>query len=234
MFPIRDTVMRRETPLAVWTLIAINVIVFLIELSLPQRTLEWVFYHFGLVPARYADVYFKAWFGPTADSIWPFITNMFLHGSWMHLIGNMWGLWIFGGSVEDRMGHWRFVSFYLICGIAASLTHYVTNLHSTIPALGASGAIAGVMGAYLLMFPTAQVITLIPLGFIPFFVPIPAVLFIGAWFLTQVFSGVCALVAPQFGGGIAWWAHIGGMVAGMALLPVFHRRSHFRDGIYSS
>lgn len=233
MFPIRDTILRREAPSTTWALIAANVIVFLIEISLPQRTLEWVFYHFGLVPARYTDLQFRAWFGPTIDSIWPFITNMFLHGSWMHLIGNMWALWIFGGSVEDRMGHMRFVVFYFLCGIAASLTHYVINLHSAIPAIGASGAIAGVMGAYMLMFPTAQVITLIPLGFIPFFVPIPALIFIGGWFLVQLYAGVHALVAPQFGGGIAWWAHVGGIAAGMVLLPVFRHRRHFPDGIYS-
>ncbi len=235
MLPIGDTIPRRETPIATWTLIAVNVIVFLVEISLPKQTLGWVFYHFGLVPARYADPHFRAWFGPTADSVWPFLTNMLLHGSWMHLIGNMWALSIFGGSVEDRMGHVQFVSFYMLTGIAASLTHYVTNLHSTIPALGASGAIAGVMGAYLLLFPTAQVITLIPLGFIPLFVPIPSLIFFGAWFLTQLFAGVHALIAPEFGGGIAWWAHIGGMMAGMALLPVFYRRRQgFRDGIYSN
>ena len=146
MFPIRDTVPRRESPIAVWWIIAINVAVFLIEVSLPQRTLLWVLYHFGLVPARYAHPEFSAWLGPAADSIWPFFTNMFLHGGLFHLVSNMWALWIFGGAVEDRLGHGRFVAFYLICGVAASLTHFFTNLHSTVPAIGASGAIAGVMG----------------------------------------------------------------------------------------
>jgi len=238
MVPIRDTVPRRETPIVTWGIIALNVIVFLIELSLPERTLMWVFYHFGLVPARYANPHFATWFGPAADSIWPFITNMFLHGSFMHLIGNMWALWIFGGAVEDRLGHGRFVGFYLLCGIAASLTHYITNLSSTVPAIGASGAIAGVMGAYFVMFPAAQVITLIPVFFLPFFISIPAVIYLGVWFLTQLFSGVSSLVAPQFGGGIAWWAHVGGFVAGIVLLPLFRKRKiayrkHYPDEIYA-
>jgi len=224
MFPIRDTVPRRETPLSVWAIIALNVVVFLIEVALPQRTLMWVFYHFGLVPARYSSPHFSVWFGPAADSIWPFFTNMFLHGGLFHLVSNMWALWIFGGAVEDRLGHGRFVAFYLLCGIAASLTHFFTNLGSTVPAIGASGAIAGVMGAYFLMFPTAEVITLVPLFFLPVFVAIPAVFYLGIWFLTQFFSGLAALVAPQFGGGIAWWAHIGGFVAGLALVPLFRKR----------
>lgn len=224
MFPIRDTVPRRESPIAVWLIITLNVAVFLIEVSLPQRTLRWVFYHFGLVPARYASPYFTAWFGSAADSIWPFFTNMFLHGGLFHLVSNMWALWIFGGAVEDRLGHGRFVAFYLISGVAASLTHFVTTLHSTVPAIGASGAIAGVMGAYFLMFPTAEVITLVPVFFLPFFIPIPAVLYLGIWFATQFFSGIAALVTPQLAGGIAWWAHVGGFVAGILLVRAFRKR----------
>jgi membrane associated rhomboid family serine protease len=233
VFPIRDNVPRRQTPLVTWAIIALNVAVFLVEVSLPKHTLMWVFYHFGLVPARYANHSFSAWLGPAADSIWPFFTNMFLHGGLFHLVSNMWALWIFGGAVEDRLGHGRYLALYLLSGIGASLTHFVTNLHSTVPAIGASGAISGVMGAYFLMFPLAQVITLVPVFFLPVFLPIPAVFYIGVWFLTQFFSGIAALVAPQFGGGIAWWAHVGGFLAGVVLTLVLRpkQRSYYPDEV---
>jgi membrane associated rhomboid family serine protease len=154
---------------------------------------------------------------------------MFLHGGWLHLIGNMWVLYLFGDNVEDRMGPARYLAFYLLCGLAASLTHYAINPGSTVPTLGASGAISGVLGAYLLLFPTARVITLVPVFIIPFFFEIPAVVYLGFWFVMQLFSGTLSLAGAEPPEGVAWWAHVGGFVTGMALLPVFKKsRKQYR------
>jgi membrane associated rhomboid family serine protease len=152
-----------------------------------------------------------------------------LHGGWLHLIGNMWVLYLFGDNVEDRMGPARYLAFYLLCGLAASLTHYAINPGSTVPTIGASGAISGVLGAYLLLFPTARVITLVPVFIIPFFFEIPAVVYLGFWFVMQLFSGTLSLAGTESSEGVAWWAHVGGFVTGMALLPVFKKsRKQYR------
>jgi membrane associated rhomboid family serine protease len=173
-----------------------------------------------MVPAR---------LGADPDAYWTVLTCMFLHGGWMHFIGNMWVLFLFGDAVEDRMGPARYLVFYLLCGLAAGLTHYLTNPTSPVPTVGASGAIAGVMGAYFVLFPTARVITLIPVFFFPFLVEIPAVVYLGVWFASQLFSGTLALVGPQYYEGVAWWAHVGGFVAGIALLPLFKKsRKQYR------
>ena len=149
---------------------------------------------------------------------------MFLHAGWLHIVGNMWFLHLFGSTVEDRMGHVRFLFFYLLSGLAANLVFFMVDPHSTIPEFGASGAIAGVMGAYIVMFPKAQILTLIPILFIPFFVHLPAFLYLGIWFLIQVFSGTLSFASHGTGGGVAWWAHIGGFATGVALLPFFRNR----------
>src|SRR2546425_7980757 len=158
MFPIRDTVPRQNPPIATWLLILINSVVFLFELTMPEPVREQFFYWFGMVPARYTHPDWAAWVGFPIDDYWPFLTSMFLHGGWMHIIGNMWTLWIFGDNVEDRMGPVRFAVFYLLCGLAAGMVHWFTNPNAMVPAVGASGAIAGVMGAYFFLFPTARVI----------------------------------------------------------------------------
>src|SRR5882762_10235225 len=153
MIPIRDTVPRQNPPIATWLLILANSVVFLFELTMPQPLLEQLFHLFGIVPARFTHPDWAQWIGFPLDSYWPFLTSMFLHGGWLHVIGNMWTLWIFGDNVEDRMGPARFVIFYLLCGFTAGLVHWGTNLDSTIPTVGASGAIAGVLGAYFFLFP---------------------------------------------------------------------------------
>ncbi len=224
MFPVKDTVPSREFPIVTWALIIINSLVFLFETTLSPAELERLFYLFGVVPARYSHPAWAVFFGLPVDNYWPFLTNMFLHGGWMHIISNMWTLYLFGDNVEDRMGHGRFLLFYLLCGISASITHFIFNIHSTVPALGASGAIAGVMAAYLILFPAARVITLVPIFFLPYFIEIPAVIYIGVWFITQLYSGAFSLISPRAGGGIAWWAHIGGFVMGLLLLPLFKKR----------
>jgi rhomboid family protein len=162
---------------------------------------------------------------------------MFLHGGWLHLILNMWTLWLFGPKVEDRMGPVRFLVFYLACGLCASVSHAVFNPMSTEPALGASGAIAGVLGASMTLFPFARLIVMIPILFVPFFFEVPAIVFAGLWFLIQVLQGTAELFMPSGVGGIAWWAHVGGFVAGIALTPVLrqsderYRRYYADEGV---
>src|SRR5437867_9285968 len=230
MLPIRDTVPRQNPPIATWTLILINGVIFLFELMLPMPVLERFFYLFGIVPARFTHPDWAVWAGFPLDDYWPFLTSMFLHGGWLHLIGNMWTLWIFGDNVEDRLGRGKYLALYLVSGVAAALVHIYTNLGSQVPTIGASGAIAGVMGAYFRFFPHARVETVIPpFIFGPFFV-LPAVLFLGWWFLLQFFNGALSLGAGANGfGGIAWWAHVGGFAFGVAVClfarrrqPVFH------------
>lgn len=233
LFPYLDTVARRYPPVIVWTLIGVNVLVFLYQISLPPQQLDQFLFAYALVPSRF--------FGPLsqiAPSDWtPFLTHLFLHGGWLHLILNMWSLWIFGPAVEDRFGSMRFALFYLICGLAAGLAHALANPESIVPALGASGAIAGVIGSYARMFPAARLIVIVPILFIPLFFEIPAAVFAGIWFLMQVIPGFLSL-GSQTSGGIAWWAHIGGFVAGWLITPLLRRsetayRQYYRDeGLY--
>jgi membrane associated rhomboid family serine protease len=204
-----------------------NSLVFAFEIVLPEPVLEVFFYYFGIVPARYSHPEWAAWIGFPVDDYWPFVTSMFLHGGWLHIIGNMWTLWIFGDNVEDRMGTMRFLVFYLICGLAAGLIHFFTNPDSIIPTVGASGAIAGVMGAYFVLFPNARVITLIPLFFLPLFVRIPAITYLGFWVLSQIFSGAFSLALPEDVGGVAFWAHVGGFITGAGLHWLFVKRAEF-------
>ena len=231
MFPIQDSVPSRSVPVVTRTIIFVNALVFFFELMLPQRGVEQIFYLFGIVPARFTHPDWAAYVGFPVDTYWPLLTHQFLHGGWLHIIANMWTLWIFGDNVEDRMGSVRFAIFYLTCGVLAGLTHLVTNPNSTVPSVGASGAIAGVLGAYLLFFPTARLVVMFPIFFFPFFFEVPAVIYLGFWFFSQLFSGTLALAGPQHVGGIAWWAHIGGFVSGMILcgLLVRRRREFQRD-----
>ncbi len=224
MIPIKDTVPGRNPPLAVYTLIALNVLTFALELTMPEEARERLFYFLGMVPARYTHPEWAEWIGFPVDDYWPFLTSMFLHGGWLHLIGNLWTLWIFGDNVEDRMGPFRFLAFYLLCGLVAGITHALTNASSTVPTVGASGAIAGVMGAYFVLYPRARVLTLIPILIFPLFLEVPAVVFLAVWFLAQVFSGTLALASSSEVGGIAWWAHGGGFLAGAVLFGLFLRR----------
>ncbi len=224
MFPIRDTIPHRYTPIVVYILIAINFLVFMFELHLDPIQRQYFFYSFGLVPLKISQ---------TGLDFYPFFTNLFIHGGWLHIIFNMWTLWIFGDNVEDRMGHGRFLVFYILCGVIANIVHYIFNAYSPVPVVGASGAIAGVMGAYFLMFPHSRIITLIPIFFFPFFFEIPAVIFLLFWFLSQLISGTLHLFMPPQIGGIAWWAHIGGFVAGMILHKFFKRKEDdYREFYY--
>jgi membrane associated rhomboid family serine protease len=224
MFPIQNAVPTRYPAVATWSLIGINCGVFLYQLGLSPAELDQFLQHFALVPARYS---YDA--GELAPSDYlPFFTMMFLHGGWLHLIFNMWTLWLFGAAVEDRLGHIRYLFFYVACGLLAAATHVALNPNSAVPALGASGAIAGVMGCYVRMFPFARIVVVIPILFLPLFFEMPALVFVGIWFLLQVLQGTAELLAPFASGGVAWWAHVGGFLAGLAFGPLLaaSRRSY--------
>jgi membrane associated rhomboid family serine protease len=223
MFPIRDTIPSRHLPIATWTLIALNLFFFFRELTLPPAAADQMMYLFGIVPARFTDPEWASEVGFPSTYL-PFLTTMFLHGGWLHVIGNMWALWIFGDNVEDRMGPIRFVFFYLACGIAAGIIHVVTNPGSQVPAIGASGAIAGVMAAYFVLFPRARIVAMFLIVFWPVFFQVPAWVYLGVWFLIQFFSGTLASAAGVQAAGIAWWAHIGGFTTGLLTFWAFLRR----------
>src|ERR1700704_672117 len=220
MFPIRNAVPTRYPPVVTWMLIAANCAVFLIQIDLSPAEEELFLSQFALIPARYLDLFAYGDFNLSAADVVPVFTMMFLHGGWLHLILNMWTLWLFGPAVEDRLGHGRYLAFYLACGLAASVAHFVFNPTSVVPALGASGAIAGVLGSYMRLFPLARVVVLVPIIFIPLFFEVHAFVFVGLWFLLQILQGTVELLLPSSGGGVAWWAHIGGFVAGLVLCPL--------------
>jgi len=222
VIPLKDRNPRYSTPFVTVLLIVANALVFLYELSLGPRAGEKFIFTFGMVPARIE----WAFTGPSVTfqaAFLPLLTSLFLHGGWLHLIGNMWFLWIFGDNVEDRFGHLRYLLFYLLCGVGAGLAHILFNLNSRIPAVGASGAISGVLGAYLVLFPRARVLTLIPLFIFFFTVELPALVLLGYWFVIQALSGLGSL-AIRTTGGVAWWAHVGGFLLGMALAKPLRRR----------
>ncbi len=230
MIPIRDTIPRQHFPFAVWALVAVNVYVFIRELALPPDSTEQFIYLFGLVPARFTQPGWAARVG-FPHTYWPFFSTMFLHGGWLHIIGNMWVLWIFGDNVEDRMGPVRFLIFYLLCGLAAGVVHVLTNPGSRVPAVGASGAIAGVMAAYFVLFPRARIVAMFPILFYPVFFQVPAFLYLGFWFLTQFFSGTLAIATHREVSGIAWWAHVGGFGAGILTFALFLRPRQTRPAV---
>ncbi|HWX53713.1 MAG TPA: rhomboid family intramembrane serine protease [Verrucomicrobiae bacterium] len=221
MIPIRDDAPRSTTPFVNYFLIALNVLVFLFQLSLTGRALASFDVTFGLVPAR-VDAWLSG--APAAPALVPFFSSMFLHADVWHLIFNMWWLAIFGDNVEDHLGHFRYLLFYLATGLVANLTHFIFNLHSPVPAVGASGAIAGVAGAYFLLFPSARVLT----WFVFFVFWLPAWLVLGYWFVLQFLSGAAGLLSavPQ-SGGIAVWAHVGGFICGLALIKLLPARRQY-------
>ena len=216
--PLRDNIESRTFPTVTVLLIVTNVAVFLWQVILPRGADEQFLRAFALVPSHLFDFGYYTTHG-LVPAVWPLVTHMFLHAGVLHVGLNMLFLWIFGDNVEDRMGHGRFLAFYLVCGLCAVSAHIVTSAGSQVPLVGASGAIAGVLGAYFLSFPKSTVTTLFLLFIIPIRVPVPSLIFLGLWFVMQLKYGMLMMGAE--GGGVAWWAHIGGFVAGMALLRVF-------------
>jgi membrane associated rhomboid family serine protease len=225
MFPLRDENPSQRFPLVTRGLIALNCALFVYEVLLGPELRPFLFQH-GLVPARFTHALLEGGW-PGFAGLSPFLTSMFLHAGWMHLIGNMWYLWIFGDNVEDRLGSVGFLAFYLGAGLFAAFAHYVLDAASPLPTVGASGAIAGVLGAYVMLFPRARIVTLVPL--FPFWqvLALPAVLVLGLWFVLQFFQGALSLGVAHTG-GVAWWAHIGGFLFGLALMRLGRRRRALR------
>jgi membrane associated rhomboid family serine protease len=217
MVPLRDNVPSRYFPVVTVALIVINVIIFLYEVTLGPAA-NAITLAFGVIPARLVT----QWQDPRV--LFTLFSSMYLHGGWTHLLGNMWYLWIFGDNVEDRMGRVRFFAFYTLSGVIAGLLQVAAAPRSPIPMIGASGAIAGVLGAYLLLYPRSRVSTLVFALYFVRIVWLPAIIVLGGWFLIQLLNGLAMLNVTMQTGGVAWWAHIGGFVAGMLLLPIFRRR----------
>lgn len=212
MIPLRDVIPSRTTPYITVTIILINAVAWMYEVSMPRQQLAVFLDIFGVVPADFV---------PTT-----LLTSMFLHGSWSHVIGNMWYLWIFGDNVEDRMGHGRFIVFYLLCGCVAAFGQILLDPESTVPMIGASGAIAGVMGAYFVLYPQSRVLTLVPFIIFVDIIELPAIFLLGFWFLMQLFSaGAIAVTASTGGsGGVAFMAHVAGFVMGLIGVFVFRKK----------
>jgi membrane associated rhomboid family serine protease len=249
MIPLKDDAPRITTPYLTWLLILVNVGIFLFEwmmrVSYGRGTLDAFVRIFGLVPARVtiflAGGQVPAWLAPqlgmhmvtAGAALLPFFTSMFLHASWLHVLANMWALWIFGDNVEDHLGHFTYLAMYLLCGLAGGITHTLLNLGSTVPSVGASGAIAGIMGAYFVLYPSARVLTLVPFFFV-FFVWLPAWVVLGYWFVVQFLSGAATSIVASHagGGGVAFWAHVGGFVSGLVMIRLFPSRPRrYRYGI---
>lgn len=217
MIPLRDTTESSSFPIVNYALIAANALVYVIQLT-PEGSTTRFLLTYGLVPLRYSEPEIGQFF-TLGQQVFSFFSFMFLHGGFWHILSNMWSLYIFGDNVEDRLGSIRYLFFYLLCGLASGVSHLAANWHSQIPTVGASGAIAGVMGAYFLLFPRARILTLIPIFIFPYFVELPAFFFLGIWLLIQFIS---AAGSPS-GGGVAWWAHIGGFLFGMICLKALIR-----------
>ena len=223
MFPLKDTIRSQSFPLVNATIIVVNLLVFFYQLSLGPKA-EALIINFGLTPVRF---FWELQHEPL-DAIVPVFTSMYLHGGWFHVLGNMWFLYIFGDNVEDRVGHIGYFFFYLICGIGAALAQTVLFPSSSIPMVGASGAIAGVLGAYFLLHPQARILTLIPIFIFIQLVEIPAWVFLPYWFLMQFIQGA---MSSAESGGVAWWAHIGGFLAGMIFIWLFRKPEKRRPSV---
>jgi membrane associated rhomboid family serine protease len=253
MIPIRDNIPPRTVPLVNYALIALTTLVFFKQLADERSPQPNLVEKYGMIPLRvfhpqtpiavpervavqtpygvqYAER-MRVAAAPPINPWWTLLTCIFLHGGWMHFLGNMWFLHIFGDNVEDRIGHLGYLIFYLGCGIAASASHLVTNLDSSIPTVGASGAIAGVMGAYFLLYPRSKVVSVIPIIFFLEVIVLPAPVFLGIWFFLQFLQGTLTASAAESGGGVAWWAHIGGFVAGFAVAALLRAGGHTRPPV---
>ncbi len=219
MFPLYDTLHSRRFPVANWMLIAANALAFLYELQFSPAGLKRLIETWGLIPVHLLVNPSQAWI--------TIFSAMFLHGGWLHILSNMWVLFIFGDNVEDRLGHVRYLVFYLLCGVAAGLLDAYVQPQSSVPMIGASGAIAGVLGAYLLLFPQAHILSFVPILFIFTLIEIPAYVFLIFWFILQLFSGITTMSGAD-SGGIAWWAHVGGFLFGLLAVNLFVRRRTLR------
>lgn len=218
MLPTGNTIPYETRPVMTYLIMAVCVGVFGYQLTLSSSAELRFLLEYALVPARYSDGSWSQKTGLAGSNLLPFITSMFLHGGFLHIVGNLWTLWIFGPALEDRLGRSRFVVLYLSAGLGAGVAHFLFNFSSTAPALGASGAIAGVIAAYVRRFPYAWINVLQPIGLFPFFFYMPALIFAGIWFVMQITQASTAMLLPGGAGGVAWWAHIGGFIVGWVLV----------------
>jgi membrane associated rhomboid family serine protease len=220
MIPIRDTAPCHSTPLVTWGLMAVCIIVFVSMKLMPDQLSYRLLNLYGMVPIRYSNPYY----GLPFDYYLSFLTNLFLHGNWLHLIMNMWFMWIFGDNVEDRMGRLPFLIFYLVCGLLATFLQWYFDPTLAIPVVGASGAIAGILAAYFFLYPLERVVVWVPILFLPIVIHIPAIAFLGLWVLIQIDSATTALLFEGQTVDVAWWAHLGGFIAGSILYRFFLRK----------
>jgi membrane associated rhomboid family serine protease len=230
LIPLKDLTPRRSFPVVTLALILANVAVFAYQLSLPPHASQTLINTYGLVPHKVQLALADARYSPVKAAI-PFFTCMFLHGGFLHIIGNMLFLWIFGGNVEDSLGSGAYLFFYFVCGLVSGITQVAFSWGSHVPSIGASGAISGVLGAYIILYPTSRILTLVPILIIWWTVRLPAFLFIGLWFALQFLSGLNSLDSKLAGGagGVAWWAHVGGFLAGMLIAIPFRFKSRRAD-----
>jgi membrane associated rhomboid family serine protease len=222
MIPIRDTAPCHSTPYVTWALMAICIVIFLIMLVTPYEEVYRILYLYGMVPRRYSDPHWAAINGLPFDAYLSFFTSLFLHGGWVHIIMNMWFMWIFADNVEDRMGRVNFIIFYLLCGILATATQYVARKYVDIPVVGASGAIAGVLAAYYFLYPYERVICY----FFPVVIHLPAVAFLGLWVIIQLYYITTSTYVQGISMDSAWWAHLGGFISGGILYRFFLRKDN--------
>jgi membrane associated rhomboid family serine protease len=221
--PLHDHIRRQVTPFFSFALIAASVLVFLFELSL-GRNVDGLVFYFGIIPARYTLPHVAVQYTPAGLFV-PLFASMFLHGGWLHLLGNMLFLFVFGRSIEDRFGHLKFLFIYLLGGLGGAMLHIILNAGSHVPTIGASGAIAGILGAYFISYPRARITTLVPILFFFWTIEVPAVVLLGYWFLIQFFTGFqMQAIQSATAGGVAWWAHVGGFVVGLLLALILRPR----------
>lgn len=221
MIPIRDNIPCNTTPVVTWTIIAVCSIVFLIMQLMPDELQRQFVYLYGMVPIRYADPHWASGFGLPPDHYLSFFTSLFLHSGWLHILANMLFMWIFADNIEDLMGHGRFILFYLLCGLLATYLQWLADPTMAVPVVGASGAIAGILGAYFFQYPYAKVIILIPIIVYPLFIDVPAIAFLGVWVIMQLQKATISVMVKGATVDVAWWAHLGGFLAGAFLHPLF-------------
>ncbi len=221
MIPIRDNIYCRTTPYVSWAIMAICIGIFFLMKMMPDETVRQLTYLYGMVPIRYSNPEWATAFGLPPDYHLSFFTSLFIHGGWIHIIINMWFIWIFSKNIEDSMGHGKFLIFYLLCGLFATVVQWYFDPELMIPVVGASGAIAGVLGAYFFLYPYAKVVIWFPLFLLPIFFELPAIAFLGFWVIIQLQKATTSMMFDNVTADVAWWAHLGGFIAGAILHPLF-------------
>lgn len=221
MIPIRDNIHCRTTPYVSWAIMAICIGIFVLMKMIPDEIVRQLTYLYGMVPIRYSNPEWAAAFGLPPDYHLSFFTSLFIHGGWIHIIINMWFIWIFSKNIEDSMGHGKFLIFYLLCGLFATVVQWYFDPELMIPVVGASGAIAGVLGAYFFLYPYAKVVIWFPLFLLPIFFELPAIAFLGFWVIIQLQKATTSMMFDNVTADVAWWAHLGGFIAGAILHPLF-------------